>query len=197
MRIVGVLIGLGVAMGCTRPPLPEPAFVETRGSPIITTCIAPSAWNCYDRAVTRKDALDALELADRDRAEEEEALTKLRSYLACHPWDLDLTFELARRNVELNRSRDATYLFLRVAENSEDDRALSSFMRALEALNATAVSTSSSECYDEMDRRVGPQLARLCAPSLVTKHPGRAGECSALRSIASDLERVKMNEAIR
>ena len=83
-------------------------------------------------------------------------LFTLRSYLACHPWDLDLTFELARRNFELKRFSDAAYLFLRVAENSEDDRAVVAFQRALEALNETAVRSEAYECYDEIDRRCAP-----------------------------------------
>jgi tetratricopeptide (TPR) repeat protein len=208
-------------MGCARAEshrlLVEPAFVETEGSPIITTCIAPSAWNCYDRGATRKAALDALEVADLARAiqkprpppekqelaprvalaEEEEALTALRGYLACHPWDLDLAFELARRNFELNRFADATYLFLRVAENSDDDRAVASFLRALETLNATAVRSTAPECYDEMARRVPTQRARLCAPLLVAKHPGRSEPCTELGKIAYDLERLKAQEASR
>src|SRR5262249_48561924 len=128
-------------------------------------------------------------------AEEEEAFTTVRSYVACHPWDLDLTFELARRNFELNRFAAATYLFLRVAENSDDDRAVNAFMRALETLNATAISLSTAECYDEMDRRVPVQRARLCALPLMVEHPGRATDCTALGHVAYDLERLQMQQA--
>lgn len=213
MRVVGGLaVGFasGVAVACAPAALREPPFVEMTGSPITTACIAPSAWSCIDPAVTRKDALAALEVADLARAvqkpgdprpaskellprptlvEEDEALLHLRDYVACHPWDLDQTFELARRNGELNRFASASYLFLRVAENSRDDRAALAFLRALESLNAIAM-TGVTECYDEMNRRVPVQVERLCTGQ-------SSEECTALRKIADDLRRLRAQEARR
>src|ERR1043165_4014336 len=70
VRVGGATGGVVLAsvVACTPPPLHEPPFIETTGSPIASACIAPSAWNCVYPNVTRKNALDALEVADLARA---------------------------------------------------------------------------------------------------------------------------------
>lgn len=149
----------------------------------------PAYW---DSKATKREQREAAkrELAPRQGlVEEEEALLRLRDYVACHAWDLDQTFELARRNWELNRFASASYLFLRVAENSEDDRAVNAFIRAIESLNVTG-NSGVTECYDEMERRVPFQVVRLCAHR-------DSEECIVLKKIDYDLQRMKMQEVIR
>lgn len=124
--------------------------------------------------------------------EEENLVSTVGDYAACHADDRELAFELGSRLFSYRRWSESALLFLRVADRGDDDLAVEALLRGLEAINVLGSQFSKTDCFDTMEDLVMPAVDRFCDDDDRAAHPDRVPNCVILTKIKIDILRLHL-----